>query len=183
MKLSQPLIKGTLIKRYKRFLVDVALADEIVTAHCPNSGSMTGVSTPGSKVVLSCSNNPKRKLKYAPELVKADGIWVGVNTNHPNKLVQEAIEQNILLEIAGYATIRREVKYGQNSRIDLLLESAGEKCYVEVKNMTLRRTGTALFPDAVTKRGQKHLRELMNIVREGRRLCFFLWCKEEIVGN
>lgn len=179
MKLSQPLIKGTLIKRYTRFLADVALADEIVTAHCPNSGSMAGVRAPGSKVALSCSNNPRRKLKYTLELVHADGIWVGVNTNHPNKLVQEGIEQNVIPELDGYAAIRREVRYGQNSRIDLLLESGRRKCYVEVKNVTLNRNGTALFPDAVTQRGKKHLRELMNVVREGHRAVLFFVVQRE----
>lgn len=163
------LYQGRLVERYKRFLVDVALQEGIVTAHCPNSGSMAGVNRPGSAVMLSRSHNDRRKLNYTLELVRVGDIWVGVNTNYPNKLVQEGIEQKEIPQLEGYAAIRREVKYGQNSRIDLLLESAGKKCYVEVKNVTWERNHTALFPDALTARGQKHLRELMKVKADGHR--------------
>ena len=155
MRLSQPLIKGKLILRYKRFLADVELEDgTIVTAHTPNSGSMKGCREPGSLVLLSQSANPKRKLKYTWELIRVNKQWVGINTGHPNKLVREGIENGTVSELQGYDTIRPEVKYGQNSRIDLLLEGIAGRCYVEVKNVTLVEDNVAYFPDAVTKRGQ-----------------------------
>lgn len=174
MKFNQPLIEGTLIKRYKRFLADVRLqTGETVTAHCPNSGSMKSVSQPGSPVMLSLSGNPKRKLKYTLELIRVSGNWVGINTVLPNRLVQEGIETSLIPELLGYSIIRREVNYGSSSRIDLLLESAANKCYVEVKNVTLKVGDTAIFPDSVTRRGQKHLRELMAMVREEHRAVIF----------
>lgn len=179
MKLPAPLYPGTLIKRYKRFLADVKLFDRIITAHCPNSGSMEGVGISGSQVMISLSNNPKRKLKYTLELIKANDVWVGINTNLPNKLVKEGIEQKLIPELLEYQTIRSEVNYGMNSRIDLLLESQDRKCYVEVKNVTMNRDMTALFPDAVTKRGQKHLIELMNVVHQGHRAVIYFVVQRE----
>ncbi|MDD2539658.1 MAG: DNA/RNA nuclease SfsA [Desulfuromonadaceae bacterium] len=165
-----PLITGTLLKRYKRFLADVVLADgSIVTVHCPNSGSMKGCAVPGSRVLLSRSSNPGRKFPLGWELVEADGFWVGINTGLPNRLVHEAIEDGTVGELQGYAVIRPEVPYGEHSRIDLLLESPAGRCFVEVKNVTLADRDRALFPDAVTTRGQKHLQELMRVVREGDR--------------
>lgn len=171
MKFQSPLIPGTLVKRYKRFLADVTLADgTLVTAHCANSGSMMGVKEPGSPVWLSPSDNPKRKLKYTWELVEADGTLVGINTSHPNALVAEAVRDGTIEELGGYAGLRREVKYGASSRIDLLLEKEDRPpCYVEVKNVTLRRDDRAEFPDAVTARGAKHLRELSAMVANGAR--------------
>ena len=170
MKLSHPLIAGRLLLRYKRFLADVELADgTVVTAHCPNSGSMMGCAMPGSRVLLSRSDNPARKLHFTWELVEADGCWVGINTALPNRLVREAVEQGIVAELRGYERIRPEVCYGsERSRIDLLLEDPGQ-CFVEVKNVTLVQDGVARFPDAVTVRGQKHLRELMAMVEAGAR--------------
>ncbi len=174
MNLPQPLYRGKLIRRYKRFLADVELEDgSTVTAHCPNSGSMKGCNEPGMPVLLSRSDNPKRKLKYTWELVKANGIWVGIHTGYPNKLVREAIEAGTISELQGYTNIRPEVKYGKNSRVDLLLEGQDGLCYVEIKNVTLVENGLALFPDAVTTRGQKHLLELMEMVKTGHRAIIF----------
>jgi sugar fermentation stimulation protein A len=174
MKLPQPLLPGTLIRRYKRFLADVQLeSGEQVTAHCPNSGSMMGCQDPGSPVLLSRSDNPRRKLPYTWELVRANGVWVGINTQYPNRLVREGIEQGIVSELSGYSLIRGEVNYGKRSRVDLLLQGESGLCYVEVKNVTLVEDGRALFPDAVTLRGQKHLRELMQMVEEGHRAVIF----------
>lgn len=166
---------GTLIKRYKRFLADILLDDgSVVTAHCPNSGSMKGCAVPGSPVLLSRSDNPLRKLRYTWELVYVDGGWVGLNTNLPNRLAREGIENGTVAGLQGYASIRPEVPYGsERSRIDLLLEGESGRCYVEVKSVTLVEYGKALFPDAVTTRGQKHLRELMEVVRHGDRGVIF----------
>ena len=172
MKLPQPLLRGTLIKRYKRFLTDIELeTGELITAHCANPGSMMGLKTPGLTCWVSKSNNPKRKLKHSLELLEADGALVGINTNNPNRIAFEAIEQNLIQALAGYENIRREVKYGENSRIDILLEAADRPpCYVEVKNCHLMRTaGLAEFPDSVTNRGAKHLQELINQVQQGNR--------------
>jgi len=175
MKFDTDLIAGKLVKRYKRFLADVELDNgEVVTAHCANSGSMLSVKEPGSAVWLSPSNNPKRKLKYTWELIEIDGHNVGINTSHPNKIVEEAILAGQIAELTDYDKLRREVKYGQNSRIDILLEDETKPtCYVEVKNVTLRRGDQADFPDAVTARGAKHLRELGDMVEEGHRAVMF----------
>ena len=174
MLFPEPLCPGILIRRYQRFLADVALdRGGIVTAHCPNSGSMKGCATPGSPVLLSVADNPNRKLKYTWELVMAEGVWVGINTALPNRIVREGIENGIIRELQGYMSIRPEVPYGEKSRIDLFLEGPDGRCYVEVKNVTLVEMRTALFPDAVTTRGQKHLRELMKMVRQGHRGVIF----------
>lgn len=175
MNLPSPLIPGILINRYKRFLADVRLDNGIVvTAHCPNSGSMMGCAAPGSPVLLSRSDNPLRKLRFTWELVHAGGGWVGINTQLPNRLAREGIENGTVSELQGYGVIRSEVPYGsERSRIDLLLEGEAGRCYVEVKNVTLVERGMALFPDAVTTRGQKHLRELMEVVRHGDRGVIF----------
>ena len=170
MNLPEPLFHGTLIRRYQRFLADVQLDDgSLVTAHTPNTGSMLGCARPGSRVVLSKSGNPARKYAHSWELVHTDGVWVGINTLLPNRLVREGIENGAIAELAGYREIRSEVAYGTGSRIDLLLSGDAGRCYVEVKNVTLVEEGSALFPDAVTARGQKHLRELMEVVRLGHR--------------
>ena len=175
MKVPTPLIRGRLVKRYKRFLADVILEDgTLVVAHCANSGSMLSVDAPDSEVWLSPASNPERKLRYTWELIRIGDSLVGINTSHPNALVKEAIEAGLIPELAGYAAVRREVKYGKNSRIDLLLEDPKRPpCYVEVKNVTMRR-GTAPdapaeFPDAVTARGAKHLVELADMVNQGHR--------------
>ncbi|MDP6832450.1 MAG: DNA/RNA nuclease SfsA [Alphaproteobacteria bacterium] len=172
MQFPDPLIRGTLLRRYKRFLADIKLDDGTeVTAHCANPGAMLGLKDAGAEVWLSPSRNPKRKLKYSWELMHADGGLVGINTAHPNGIVAEAIEAGRIEPLQGYEEMRREVKYGQNSRIDLLLRRSGwPDCYVEVKNVHLmRQPGLAEFPDSVTKRGAKHLVELADMVAAGHR--------------
>lgn len=173
MKFPDPLIPGRLIKRYKRFLADVELkGGEIVTAHCANSGSMLNVKEPGSEVWLSPARNPDRKLRYTWELIKIGDTLVGINTALPNGIVEKAIAEGKIPELMGYEFLRREVKYGKNSRIDILLEDTLlPTCYVEVKNVTLKRglgkTNLVEFPDSVTVRGAKHLAELSNMVTHG----------------
>lgn len=171
MKFPNPLIKGKLIKRYKRFLTDVELdTGDVVTAHCANPGSMLGLTEPGFEVWLSPATNPERKLRYTWELVHDGRALVGINTAHPNSLVADAIESGTIAELQGYGSQRREVKYGKNSRIDILLEGEGPPCYVEVKNVHLsREAGAAEFPDSVTARGAKHLVEMADMVAEGHR--------------
>ena len=176
MRFPSPLIRGTLIARYKRFLTDVRLADgSVVTASCPNTGSMMGLTAPGSVVWLSESDSPTRKYRHTWELVEADlgkgPTLVGINTGHPNKLVAEAITAARVPTFAGYPELRREVNYGRNSRIDILLQCAAKGlCYVEIKNVHLsRKHGLAEFPDSVTERGVKHLAEMSDMVRAGHR--------------
>ncbi|WP_026782795.1 DNA/RNA nuclease SfsA [Pleomorphomonas koreensis] len=172
MRFSAPLVPGRLVRRYKRFLADCRLdSGEEVTAHVANSGSMLGLATPGSRVYLSRSADPKRKLAWSWELVEAGGALVGINTGLPNRIVAEAIADGRIPALAGYQTLRREVAYGLRSRVDLLLEGEGRPpCYVEVKSVTLsRRAGLAEFPDAVTARGAKHLSELAAMAGAGAR--------------
>ncbi|MEZ5842301.1 MAG: DNA/RNA nuclease SfsA [Hyphomicrobiaceae bacterium] len=176
MLFPSPLRRGRLVKRYKRFLADVVLdTGESVTATCPNTGSMMGLTEPGSVVWLSESDSPTRKYRHTWEMVEADlgkgPSLVGINTGHPNKLVAEAIEAGRIANLKGYPLLRREQKYGVNSRIDLLLECARKGlCYVEIKNVhMMRRAGLAEFPDSVTERGAKHLGELAAMVTAGHR--------------
>lgn len=177
----EPLISGRLLRRYKRFLSDIELSDgERVTAHCPNPGSMMGLAEPGMAVWLSPSRNPARKLAFTWELVDAGTSLVGINTGWANSLVAAALADDGIPELSGYREVRREVPYGENSRIDLLLGRAGrEACYVEVKSVTLRRDGEraasprAEFPDAVTARGAKHLGELARVAQAGGRAVLF----------
>ena len=182
MLFDTELIEGTLIKRYKRFLADVKLPNgDVVTAHCPNSGSMKGYKEEGLGVWLSKSNNPKRKLAYTWEMVEdSSGEKIFVHAAKANTLVKEAIEEGKIKALQGYEKIRTEVKYGnQNSRIDLLLENDNEKCYVEVKSVTMKEGDTLMFPDSVTTRGQKHLQELMEVKAKGdRALLFFAVLRE-----
>ncbi|MFA9461766.1 DNA/RNA nuclease SfsA [Thiohalorhabdus methylotrophus] len=178
VRFEQTLLEGNLIRRYKRFMADVELPDgSVVTAHCANSGSMATCKDPGQPVLLLPTDSPKRKLKYTWELYHSGSCWVGVNTHRPNALVAEAIAAGSVPELAGYAGMRREVKYGRNSRIDILLEDPDKgPCHVEVKNCTLLAPdGMVRFPDAVTERGRKHLDELMELAAEGgRAVMFFL---------
>ncbi|WP_439542012.1 DNA/RNA nuclease SfsA [Hyphomicrobium sp.] len=176
MKFPSPLIRGRLVKRYKRFLADVILdTGEAVTAVCSNTGSMMGLTAPGSPVWLSVSASPTRKYAHTWELVEQDlgqgPVIVGINTGHPNRIVADAIAAGRIPELAGYASLRREVKYGVSSRIDILLEDpARGLAYVEIKNVHLSRSaGLAEFPDSVTERGVKHLVELSAMVAAGHR--------------
>ena len=169
------LIPGILVKRYKRFMADIKLADgEVVTAHCPNSGSMRECCEPGRPVYLSFHDNPKRKLKYTWELIEMPTSIVGINTLIPNRLVAESIKAGLVSDLNGYDNIAREVKTSDNTRLDILLSSEdGNRCYVEIKNCTLVKEGVASFPDAVTSRGLKHLVELSSLVSKGFRCVIF----------
>ena len=174
MTLPQDLIEGRLLRRYKRFFADVEMPDgQVVTAHCPNTGSMRNCCEPGSRVWLTRSNNPKRKLAYTWELVEtAPGELACVNTSRPNHQVRAAIEAARIPELSGYSELASEVRYGEErSRIDLKLSGHGDwpDAWVEVKNVTLCEGGIGFFPDAVTSRGQKHLRELAAQVKQGDR--------------
>jgi len=169
------LFQGTLVKRYKRFLADVQLDNgSLVTAHCPNSGTMGACSQPGRPVYLSYHDKPKRKLKYTWEIIHMPDSLVGVNTLVPNKLVKHSIKEGLVPELIGYDRVRAEVKTSDGSRLDLLLEKeGGRNCFVEVKNCTLVEGSRARFPDAVTVRGRKHLLELQRLVKEGNRCAMF----------
>lgn len=177
MRFDPPLQSGVLIQRYKRFLADVRLADgREITLHCPNTGSMKNCAEPGSRVWFSDSGNDKRKYRHTWELVEVQGGAIaGINTSRANALVQEAIAADRIPELAGYARVRSEVKYGsENSRIDLLLEDdTRPPCFIEIKSVTLGEGSTGYFPDAVTERGRKHLRELMAMVEQGNRAILF----------
>ncbi len=172
MQFDPPLRPAILQKRYKRFLADIVLEDKHqMTVHCANPGSMLGLAAPGNRVWISDSQNPKRKLQFSLEYIEVGDAWVGVNTHLANKLAEEAIKNGKIKELTGYPTIRREVKYGQNSRIDFLLGAPDRApCYVEVKSVTLsREPSIAEFPDSVTTRGTKHLGELSDQVAAGAR--------------
>lgn len=177
MQFKPPLQSATLIKRYKRFLADVVTPEEeVFTLHCANTGAMTGCATPGDTVWYSTSDNAKRKYPHSWELTEtATGDMICVNTLRANTLFREAFERQCIPELAGYQQCQSEVRYGsENSRVDFLLQQPGLKdCYVEVKSVTLLQDGLGYFPDAVTLRGQKHLRELMSIVAEGHRAVLF----------
>ncbi len=169
------LVQGILIRRYKRFMVDVKLKNgHMITAHCPNTGSMRACCEPGRPAYLSRHSSPARRLPYTFELIEMPASLVGVNTAVPNRLVREAIQDGAIQSLSGYDSVRAEVPYGDNSRIDLLLDSRQRgRCFVEIKNCTLVEQGIASFPDAVTARGLKHLRELQQQVQEGHRCVIF----------
>lgn len=172
MRFPTPLVEARLIRRYKRFLADVEFADGgTATVHCANPGSMIGLADPGIRIFLSKSESKTRKLAWSWELAEIDGALVGINTAHPNRLVSEALAESLIPELANYAHMQREVRYGKNSRIDFLLsdDSRGD-AYVEIKNVHLsRQRGLAEFPDSVTARGSKHLAELSDMVAAGHR--------------
>jgi sugar fermentation stimulation protein A len=168
MIFAQPLQAAILIKRYKRFLADVEAEDgRLLTIHCPNSGSMRGCSIPGSEVMISRSDNPKRKYPHTLEMVKVKMNWVGVNTALTNRIVAEAFARGVIAEIGTVDHIQREVKTSARTRLDFLLQQGARKIYVEVKNCTLVEEDVAMFPDAVTVRGTKHLRELLSLKQAG----------------
>lgn len=188
MQFEGSLLEGRLIRRYKRFLADVTLADgSTVTAHTPNTGSMLGCCTPGCRVWLRDSGSTTRKYPLSWELVETEtGTLVGINTGLSNLLVREAVEQGVIQALRGYRDIRSEVRYGdEKSRIDLLLSGHDQApdCYVEVKNVTLAEGDAAYFPDAVSTRGTKHLRELMSMVRQGYRACLCFCVQREDVDH
>ncbi len=165
----QPLVPGKLVKRYKRFLADIVLEDgSQVTAHCTNSGSMKSCLEEGAPVLLSPVSDPKRKTRFTWEMIEIDGRWVGINTSIPNQLAAAGMAQNAIPGLEGYSQIRREVKY-KDSRFDIHAIKNGQPCFVEVKNVTLNQEGVAMFPDAITTRGQKHLDTLAEVCREGMR--------------
>lgn len=173
MEFKKELVHGRLIKRYKRFLADAKLdSGEVVTAHCTNSGSMKTALEKGAEVYMTYHGDPKRKTQYTWEMIKINGDWVGINTNHPNLLAYEAIRDGAIDKLRGYTTVQREVKTGQ-SRIDVYAENESEKCFVEVKNVTMKEGDYAVFPDAETKRGQKHLDELIKVKERGIRAVMF----------
>jgi sugar fermentation stimulation protein A len=168
MIFAQPLQAAILIKRNKRLLDDVEAEDgRLLTIHCPNSGSMRGCSTPGSEVMISRSDNPKRKYPHTLEMVKVKASWVGINTARTNHLVAEAFAKGVVAEIGSVDQIQREVKTSPKTRLDFLLQKGAKITYVEVKNCTMVENDMAMFPDAVTVRGTKHLRELLILKRAG----------------
>ena len=169
------LVAGQLIRRYKRFLADVKLkTDEVVTAHCPNTGSMSGCSEPGRPVYLSYHDNPNRKYPYTWELIRMPTSLVGVNTLVPNRLLYESLVAGALPEFKGIQEVQKEVRVGDRSRIDLsLLDRKGARSFVEIKNCTLVTEGVAQFPDAVTSRGLKHIKELQKLAGQGHRVVMF----------
>lgn len=169
LKFEKELVHGRLIKRYKRFLADVELdTGEIIVAHCTNSGSMKSCLENGAEVYLTPVDDPKRKTKFTWEMIKINGDWVGINTGNPNKLAYEALLYGEIPGLDEYTTVKREVKFG-DSRFDVYAENETEKCFVEVKNVSMKENEYALFPDAVTTRGQKHLKTLMDVKRQGMR--------------
>ncbi|MDH3241829.1 MAG: DNA/RNA nuclease SfsA [Alphaproteobacteria bacterium] len=169
MRFSTPLVKGRLIRRYKRFLSDIELeGGDIITAHVANPGAMTGLAEAGMEVWVSRSDNPKRKLPYSWELARVGRHLIGINASLPNRLVEEALQAGRIKELAEYRTIRREVRLGRNSRIDFLLQQEGlPDCWLEIKNVHLKRGSLAEFPDSVTARGTKHLMEFTEVVANG----------------
>ncbi len=168
MEFTKSLIKGKLIRRYKRFFTDVKLSKEIVTAHCPNTGSMKGLLKEGNEVYLLPNNDPKRKLKYGLEIIKSRKNLVGVNTHMANRIVHHGLENNLIKELKNNDLIKSEVFFNKETRFDFLIEKNKEKSFVEVKNVTLFRSKeTAEFPDAVTSRGTKHLLTLIDATNKG----------------
>ena len=168
MEFTKSLIKGKLIKRYKRFFVDVKINKEIVTAHCPNTGSMKGLLNEGNDVYLLKNDNPKRKLKYGLEIIKANKNLVGVNTHLANKIVNHGLQNNLIKELKNSEKIKSEIFFNKETRFDFLIEKKNEKSFIEVKNVTLFRDHkTAEFPDAITSRGSKHLLALIDAIKKG----------------
>ena len=168
MKFEKKLLNGTLIKRYKRFFVDIKHQNRTIIAHCPNSGSMLGLLKVGNKVWFSESNNPKRKLKYTLQIIEVDSKLVGINTHLTNKIILESLRAKKIQSLSKFTEIKPETKFLNNTRFDFLISNNKEKCFLEVKNLTLsREKKIAEFPDAITSRGTKHLNELSNSIKKG----------------
>ncbi|MGL1930518.1 MAG: DNA/RNA nuclease SfsA [Desulfotalea sp.] len=183
MDFSTTLIKGKLIKRYKRFLADINMSDgTVLTVHCPNTGTMKTCSTPGSDVLLSTSDNPKRKYPNTLEMIY-EGTWVGVNTSKANAIVAEGILAGKVSEFPGTTEIKREVTVSKGSRLDLLVYHDGIQTYVEIKNCSMADNGIAMFPDAVTARGTKHLQELVKLKEKGENAAIFFLIQREDVSK
>tara|TARA_Y100000590_G_scaffold430163_1_gene543513 strand:+ start:304 stop:999 length:696 start_codon:yes stop_codon:yes gene_type:complete len=189
MKFKEKLLQGTLVKRYKRFFVDIKYKNEIITAHCPNSGSMLGLLKKDNPVYFSKSDNIKRKLKYTLEIIEVDKKLVGINTHRSNKIILESLEQKKIEKFVKYDNIKPETKFSNNTRFDFLISNSKEKCFLEVKNVTLvRENHIAEFPDAVTSRGKKHLNELIDAKKKGYQ-CYMLYliqredCKSFKIAN
>ena len=175
MEFTKSLVKGKLIKRYKRFFADIKIGKKIVTAHCPNTGSMKGLLNEGNDVYLLPNNDPKRKLKFGLEIIKSRKNLVGVNTHMANKIVQHGIKNNLVKELKNNDTIKPEVFFNKETRFDFLLEKNNQKSFIEVKNVTLfRDKEIAEFPDAVTSRGSKHLLTLIDAINKGYK-CYLLF--------
>ena len=180
MKFKERLLQGILIKRYKRFFVDIKYQNETITAHCPNSGSMMGLLNKGNNVWFSETNNPKRKLKYTLEIVNVDKQLIGINTQLANKIVLEALNQKKIKKLVNFNNIRTEVKFSDKTGFDFLISNDQEKCFLEVKNVTLvRNDKIAEFPDAVTSRGTKHLKELIAAKKKGYESCLLYLIQRE----
>ena len=168
MNFENKLIPGLFVKRYKRFFVDVKINRQVITAHCPNTGSMYGLLKKGNKVWVSKSSNPNRKLKYTLEIIEDQKVKVGINTHSTNKIVQDALKNNLIKELKNSLEIKPEIKFGKNTRFDFLISNKDFKAFIEVKNVTLSRIKKkAEFPDAVTSRGLKHINELINASKKG----------------
>ena len=168
MIFEKKLISGEFVKRYKRFFADIKIKKQIITAHCPNTGSMLGLLNSGNKVWVSKSNNPNRKLKYTLEIIEKNETKVGINTHSTNKIVYHALTNNLIKEFKGIKKIKPETKFGTNTRFDFLISNNKDNIFIEVKNVTLsRKKGIAEFPDAITSRGQKHIQELLNANKQG----------------
>ena len=175
MKFEKKLLQGTLIKRYKRFFVDIKHQNRTIIAHCPNSGSMLGLLKAGNKVFFSESDNPKRKLKYTLQIIEIDNKLVGINTHLTNKIILESLKAQRIQSLSKFTKIQPEIKFSNNTRFDFLISNNKEKCFLEVKNVTLvREKNTAEFPDAITSRGTKHLNELIKAKKKGYQ-CYLLF--------
>lgn len=172
MRFTSPLVQGTLIKRYKRFLADIRMENgEVITVHCPNTGTMLSCSTPDSRVCLSRSDNPQRKYSYTLEMVEDNATWVGVNTARTNKLVAEALENGVIAEFQDICEVKSEIKTSDHTRLDLQVIEKDKVTFIEVKNCSLAVDRRAMFPDAVTTRGTKHLHELIRLTGKGFKAC------------
>ena len=175
MEFKEKLLQGTLVKRFKRFFADIKIGNKIITAHCPNSGSMMGLLNKGNKVWFSASDNPKRKLKYTLEIIEIEKKLVGINTLLANKIVLEALKNKKIKSLVGFNKISTEVQFSKKTRFDFLISNNEEKCFLEIKNVTLsREKKIAEFPDAITSRGTRHLKELVAAKKKDSKVTFYI---------